>query len=90
MAKKKIDEATKQKVREAHAGGLSMRKIAKEFGIGLSSVSRIVNAEVEQKGDKRVTKKGIKTERQKRIEEIERKILELEKKVFELEAGKRS
>ena len=90
MPKKKIDETTRQKVLEAHAGGLSMRKIAKEFGIGLSSVSRIVNAKVEQKGDKRVTKKGIKTERQKRIEYLERRILELEKKVIELEARKRS
>lgn len=89
MAKKKIDETIKQKVREAHAGGLSMRKIAKKFGIGLSSVSRIVNAKVEQKDDQRVTKKGIKTERQKKIEDIEKRILGLEKKILELEAGQR-
>ena len=89
MAGKKIDEETKQKVKEAYASGLSMRKIAKEFGIGSSSVDRIVKENGLQKGQKADTKKKVKTHRQKKIEELERRIEELERKLLELKAKKR-
>ena len=47
MAKNKINETTRQKVIKAHANGQSMRKIASEFSIGLSSVHRIVKEKKE-------------------------------------------
>lgn len=85
MARKTIDEAVRQKVIEAHKSGLTMRTIAKEVGVSLSSVSRIVNQKDEEKGQKGKTKKGEKTERQKKIEDIEKRIAELEKKVYKIE-----
>jgi DNA invertase Pin-like site-specific DNA recombinase len=80
MIKKKIDESVKQKVIEARASGLSLRKIADQFGISPTSVGRIVK----EKGHGETTKK--KTDRQRRIETLETKIAELEKKIFEVEA----
>jgi transposase len=88
MAKKIINETTKQKVIKAHASGQSMRKIAKEFGIGLASVHRIVKEKDLQKGQKKITEKKDKIERQKRIEELEKRIAELENKIFDLESKK--
>ena len=90
MVKKKIDEAIRQKVMEAHANGLPMRKVAKECGISLSSVHRIVNEKGPQKVRKQMIKKEGKAERQKRIEELERRIVELEKKILDLDARKSS
>lgn len=84
MARKKIDEEIRQKVIEAHASGLPMRRIAKEFGVGLSSVHRIVK----EKGPEKVQKKMSKAERLKKIADIERRIADLEKKILGLEAKK--
>lgn len=88
MARKKINETTKQKVIKAHASGQSMRKIAKEFGVGLSSVHRIVKEKDLQKGQKKITKKKGNIERKKRIEELEKRIAELENKIFALDSKK--
>jgi transposase len=88
MAKKKIDETTKQKVIEAHATGLPMRKIAKEFGVSLSSVHRVVKEKGLEKGQKKIIKKKDETEKQKRIAELEKKIAELENKILALEPKK--
>ena len=84
MARKKIDEKIRQKVIEAQASGLPMRKIAKEFGVGLSSVHRIIK----EKGPEKVQKKMSKAERLKKIEAIEKRIAELEKKILDLGAKK--
>ncbi len=84
MARKKIDEKIRQRVIEAQASGLPMRKIAKEFGVGLSSVHRIIK----EKGPEKVQKKMSKAERLKKIEAIERRIAELEKKILDLESKK--
>ena len=89
MAGKRIDDITRQKIKEAHASGLSMRKIAREFGIGSSSVDRIVKEEGPQNVQKAETEKMRKTERQLRIEALERRINELEKKVLGLKAKKK-
>jgi transposase len=86
MARKKINESTMQKVIEAHASGLPMRKIAKEYGVSLSSVSRIVKEKGLEKAQKGRTKKMDEAERKKRIAELEKKIAELEKKILEIEA----
>jgi polyhydroxyalkanoate synthesis regulator phasin len=67
-----------------------MRKIAKEFGIGSSSVDRIVKEKSLQKVRNDKTEKTGKTERQKKIEELERRIAELEKKIHALKAKKRT
>ena len=90
MAGKKIDEATRQKVKEAYASGISMRKIAKEFGIGSSSVDRIIKEKGPQKVQKDKAEKTGTSERQKKIEELERRIAELENKILDLKAKKRS
>jgi len=88
MARKKIDEKTRQGVIKAHASGLPMRKIAKEYGVGLSSVHRIVKEKGPQKLQRKITKTMGKTEKLKRIQEIERRIAELEKKILDIEADK--
>ena len=90
MAGIRIDEETRQKVREAYASGLSMREIAEQFGIGSSSVDRIVKEKGTQKGQEVRTKRRPETGREQRIAELERRINELEKKILELRAKKRS
>jgi DNA-binding transcriptional MerR regulator len=89
MARKKIEETIRQKVIKAHASGLPMRKIAKEHGVSLSSVSRIVKEEGVPKAQQEVIAEKDRAERKKRIEELEKRIAELEKKISEIEAGKR-
>ena len=90
MAGKRIDDITRQKIKEAHARGLSMRQIAREFGIGSSSVDRIVKEEGPQNVQNAETEKMGKTERQLKIEALERRIDELEKKILGLKAKKKS
>jgi len=89
MARNKINETTRQKVIKAHADGKSMRKIAKEFGVGLASVHRIVKEKKLQKGQKKEPKKEVNVERQKRIQALEKRIAELEKKITNLGVKKR-
>ena len=89
MARKKINETTRQKVIKAHADGQSMRKIAKEFEVGLASVHRIVKEKELQKGQKKKPKKEVNIERQKRIQALEKRIAELEKKITNLGVKKR-
>jgi polyhydroxyalkanoate synthesis regulator phasin len=86
MARKKIDEKTRQRIIEAYESGLPMRKIAQECSVGLSSVHRIVK----EKGPQKVQKGMSKAERLKKIAEIERRIAELEQKILDLEAKKGS
>jgi len=88
MAGKRIDDITRQKIKEAHASGLSMRQIAREFGIGSSSVDRIVKEGPQNKQNAENKKMG-KTERQLKIEALERRIDELEKKILGLKAKKK-
>jgi IS30 family transposase len=86
MAGKRIDDTTRQKIKEAHARGLSMRTIAREFGIGSSSVDRIVKEGDPQNGQRGKTEEIAKTERQLKIEALEKRIDELEKKILGLKA----
>ncbi len=88
MARKKIDEAIRRKVIEAHASGLPMRSIAKEHGVSLSSVSRIVKEEGLPKAPQEAAVDKEKMERKKKIEQLERKIAELERKIVALETRK--
>ena len=90
MAKKQIDETIRKKVMEAHASGVPMRKVAKECGVSVSSVHRLVKEKGPQKVQEKITKRMTKAERLKRIEELERKIAELEKKILDLDARKGS
>ena len=89
MARKRIDETTKQGVMEAHSNGVPRKKIAEKFSISLSSVSKIIKNEGPQHSQEKGIKTKGKTERQKRIEDIEIRIEQLEKKILELEAKKR-
>jgi len=89
MAGKRIDDKTRQQIKEAHGSGLSMRQIAREFGIGSSSVDRIVKEEGPQNVQNAETAKMGKTERQLKIEALEKRIDELEKKVLGLKAKKK-
>jgi IS30 family transposase len=90
MAGKRIDDTTRQKIKEAHASGLSMRTIAREFGIGSSSVDRIVKEGDLQNGKRGKTEEMPKTERQLKIEALEKRIDELEKKILGLRAKQKS
>jgi len=89
MVRKKIDETTKQEVIKTHASGVSRKKIAEKYGISLSSVSRIVKREGQEHNQEQGIQTKGKTERQKRIEDLERRIAILDKKILELEAQKR-
>jgi len=89
MPRKRINETTRQKVIKAHENGQSMRKIAKEFGVGLASVHRIVKEKGLQKGQQKGAKKEVNIERQKRIQDLEKRIAELEKKISSLGVKKR-
>jgi DNA-binding transcriptional MerR regulator len=89
MARKKIDETIRQKVLKAQASGLPMRKIAKEYGVSLSSVSRIVKEEGVPKAQQETKAEKDRAAKKKRIQELEKRIAELEKKIFEIEARKR-
>jgi len=89
MPGKKIDEALRKKIVKAYGKGLSMRAIAKEFGVGLASVSRIVKEKGLQKGQEKVVPGKAKTERQRRIEALEKRINELEAKILRLSAENR-
>ena len=86
MARKRIDESIREKVLEAHARGLPMRKIATEQKVSLSSVSRIVKEQGPQVAKKEKETKMSDAERRKKIAELEKKIAELEKKIREIEA----
>jgi len=86
MPGKRIDEALRKKIVEAYGKGLSMRAIAEEFGVGLASVSRIVKEKGLQKGQEKVVPRKGKTERQRRIEALEKRINELEAKILRLSA----
>jgi len=89
MAQKKINETTRQNVIKAHENGQSMRKIAKEFSIGLASVHRIIKEKDLPKGQKGGAKKKVNLERQKKIQALEKRIAELENKITNLEFKKR-
>jgi transposase len=89
MARRKINETTRQKVIKARKSGQSMRTIAKEFGVGLASVHRIVKEQELQKGPKKAATKKVNAERQKRIQALEERIAELEKKIANLGSKKK-
>lgn len=86
MAKKRIGESIREKVLEAHARGLPMRKIAQEHGVSLSSVSRIVKEQGPQVAKKAKGTRMSDAEKRKKIAELERKIAELERKILDIEA----
>jgi transposase len=86
MARKRIDESVRKRVLAAHEQGLPMRKIAKEQGVSLSSVSRIVKDHGAAGVKKTKATKMSDAERKRKIAELERKIAELEKKIFDIEA----
>jgi transposase len=87
MAGKRIDADTRRKVLEAHATGLSMRKVGERFGISAMSVGRIIR----EKSNRRSPEKNGKSEARKaimrnKISDIEKRLAELEKKVLEYDA----
>ncbi len=86
MARKRIDESIRKKVLAAYGRGLPMRKIAKEQGVSLSSVSRIVKEQGAGVAKKAKATKMSDAERRKKIAELEKKIAELEKKILDIEA----
>jgi len=86
MARKRINESIRKKVLAAHASGLPMRKIAKEQGVSLSSVSRIVKEQGPRVAKKAKATRMSDAERKKKIAELEKKIAELEKKILDIEA----
>lgn len=89
MARKMIDKAIKAKVIQDHSNGISRKKIAERYGISPSSVSRIVKAKQMRHIQVSIPETKRETERQKKIEDLERRITQLEKKILEREARKR-
>ena len=85
-----IDEKIKQDVIKTYENGVPRKKIAERFGISLSSVGRIIKKKVPKHSHEKKTKTDTKTERQKRIEDLERRIIELEKKIIAFETNKRA
>lgn len=90
MPRKKIDEKIKHDVIKAYENGAPRKKIAERFGISLSSVGRIIKKKVPKHSHENKAKTDTKTERQKRIEDLERRIIELEKKIIAFETNKRA
>ena len=85
MQRKKISNTIRQKVIEAHAQGLSRREIADEFAISISSVSRILKEKSAKNAPEGLIGNETKTERQKKIADLERRIAALEKTLLEAE-----
>jgi hypothetical protein len=90
MPRKKIDEKIKQEVIKAYEHEAPRKKIAEQFGISLSSVSRIIKNKVPKHSHEKKTDTDAKTERQKRIEDLERRLIELEIKILEYETRKKA
>ena len=88
MAKKRIDQAVREKVIEAHGSGLSMRKISARYGMSLSSVSRIVNEQSEGRASRPAGRHGANADRQRKIEELERRLEDLERRILAAESKK--
>ena len=89
MKGKKIDDKIIQSVIKAHKKGMTRKAIANQFGIGLTSVGRIVRGQAStdsQAGEK----PRANAERIQRIEALEKRILALEKKILEFEARKQA
>jgi len=93
MAGKKIDEKTKSKVRESYGNGVPKKRIAEQFSISVSSVTRIVRegspGESPEESKKPGQQEARKAEIKRKIAEIERRIAELEAEIRRLEAGKK-
>ena len=89
LARKKIDDAVKRKVLEAHERGLTRKKISEECGISVSSVGRIIKERTPQPKKEKAPETGLAPEKQRKLEEIERRIMELEEKILYLEAKKK-
>jgi transposase-like protein len=90
MPGKRISEKKKRNVVRAYERGSPKKKIAEQFGISPSSVDRIVRKRILKDSHERKLIPDVKTERQKRIEDLERRVAELEKKIIEFEAKKKS
>jgi predicted transcriptional regulator len=90
MAGKKIDIAIIEKVVKDHSNGVSRKRIAEKYGISPSSISRIMKSRQTQYVQESIPETKGKTDRQKKIENLERRIAQLEKKILARKAGKRS
>jgi uncharacterized protein YjcR len=89
MAGKKIDIAIIEKVVKDHSNGVPRKMIAEKYGISPSSISRIMKSRQTQYVRESIPETKGKTDRQKKIENLERRIVQLEKKILARKAGKR-
>ena len=89
MPGKKISSIIRQKVIEAGVNELSPSEIAEKFGISISSVRRILKEKSAEDTHEIQIKNQPKTERQKKIEDLEKRIAELEKKILAADTKKR-
>jgi transposase len=89
MAVKRIDDGTRRKVRESYANGVPKKRIAEEFSISVSSVTRIIGEKVRGESQKTVEEGTRAGEIKARIADIERRITELEDKILRLEASRK-
>ncbi len=89
MAGKRIDEKTRQKVRESYRKGVPKKRIAERFAISVTSVNRIIREQPSHETGEAEPRKTRDEEVKRKIADIERRIAELEEKILRLETRKK-
>ena len=89
MPGKRIDENTKEKVRDAFSEGRTRKEISEKYGISPRSITRIVAGKTSRGGQEKGAGSNDNDVRRKRIEDIERRLELLEKRILDLDAKRR-
>ncbi len=89
MAGKRIDERTRQEVRESYKNGVPKKRIAERFSVSVTSVTRIIREQSSGETGAAEPRKRKGEEVKKKIAGLERRIKELEEKILRLEARKK-
>lgn len=89
MAGKRIDEKTRQEVRNSYKNGVPKKRIAERFSISERSVTRIIKEQSHRETGEAEPRKTRDVEIRRKIADIERRIEELEEKILRLESLKK-
>jgi len=89
MAGKRIDEKTRQEVRNFYKNGIPKKRIAERFSISVTSVNRIIREKSPGETGEAEPRKTRDEEVRRKIADIERRIAELEEKILRLETRKK-
>lgn len=85
MAGKRIDDEIRKMVTRDFKKGFSRAKIAEKYSISRSSVGRIVKEKAGRQVGPKPGQDNRRTERQKKIEDLERRVIALEKRILEMD-----